>query len=293
MGINNLKNNPVKKNKNKKYSYSFSNNSESSIVKIKKKVYLKSSSFHKKMNNISIYENKKISKDKTIMKFNDYELNKLKYEEALIYDKRSYVEYYISLLKTKHLLLFTFILNNDYNSKIIKICIFLFSFSLYYTVNALFFNDLTMHKIYEEQGNYNFIFQIPKMIYSSIISLTINYLIKYLSLTEKNISDIKKGEIKIDKIPKTIKCLKIKFILFFILSFLFLILFWYYLSSFCAVYKNTQYFLIQNTLFSFILSLVYPFFIYLIPGILRIPSLNNRNKNKSCMYKVSKIIQLF
>ena len=59
--------------------------------------------------------------DKTIMNLNDYEINTLQYKEALEMDKRVYYEYYFSLLKINHLLVFTFFRKNDYNSKIIKI----------------------------------------------------------------------------------------------------------------------------------------------------------------------------
>ena len=86
------------------------------------------------------------------------------------------------------------------------------------------------------------------------------------------------------------KLLFYKFILFFILSFIYLLFFWYYISSFCAVYENTQIHLIKDTLISFGLSLIYPFVIYLIPGIFRIPSLKTNKREK--MYKLSKIIQL-
>ena len=86
------------------------------------------------------------------------------------------------------------------------------------------------------------------------------------------------------------KYLLIKFILFFILSFIFLILFLFYISCFCAVYKNTQLYLIKDTIISFCTSLIYPFIINLLPGLLRIPSL--KEKNKSCIYKISKVIQL-
>ena len=84
-------------------------------------------------------------------------MNNLSYKEALKLDKRNYCQYYFSLLRTKHIFIFTFFTNTDYNSKIIKIILFLFSFSLYFTVNALFFNDSTLHKIYEDLGRYNFI----------------------------------------------------------------------------------------------------------------------------------------
>ena len=87
-----------------------------------------------------------------------------------------------------------------------------------------------------------------------------------------------------------IKILKIKFAIFFIISFILLIMFWFYLACFCAVYKNTQIHLIKDTLISFGTSMVYPFFIYLIPGIFRIYSINRRNKEY--VYKISKILQL-
>ena len=84
-----------------------------------------------------------------------------------------------------------------------------------------------------------------------------------------------------------IKFLKIKFILFYIISFIFLIFFWYYLSCFCAVYKNTQVHLIKNTIISFGLSSVYPLGLYLIPGIFRILSLKKNNKY---MFNFSKFL---
>ena len=227
-------------------------------------------------------------------KLNDYEINNLSYNYALKYDKRSYMQYYFSLLKTKHLIVFTFYTKNDYNSRIIKVILFLFSFALYFTVNTLFFSDSTMHKIYEDQGIFNFIYQLPQIFYSTIITGVINQIIKYLSLTEKEIANIKK-ETDVEnnlneKKAKLLVYFKIKFIIFFILLFSFLILFWYYISSFCAVYKNTQITLVKDTLISFVLSLIYPFGLNLLPGILRIPSL--KSNNKEFLYKISKIVQI-
>ena len=61
---------------------------------------------------------------------------------------------------------------------------------------------------------------------------------------------------------------------------------------FCAVYVNTQIHLIKDTLISFSLSLVYPFLIYLIPGLCRIPALSNRKNKRKYLYGISKIIQM-
>ena len=102
-------------------------------------------------------------------------------------DKRSYPQYYFSVLRMKYLILFTFCSSKGYNSRVIKISLFLFNFSLYFTINSLFFNDSTITKIFTDKGNFNFIYQIPQIIYSSIISSIINSIVTYLSLSERSI----------------------------------------------------------------------------------------------------------
>ena len=229
------------------------------------------------------------------MEYNDEEKNNLKYEIALKYDKRTYFEYYISLLKTQHIFIFSFFYSKDYNSRIIKIDLFFISFALSYAVNALFFNDNTMHKIYEDEGSFNFIYQLPQIAYSSLISTVLNILLKLLALSEGNIIDYKKNKNKnnLDQRTKELNNkLNIKFILYFIISFIFLLFFWYYLSMFCAIYRNTQYHLIKDTLISFGLSLIYPFFIYLLPGFFRIPALSNPKNKRKYLYNLSLLFQL-
>ena len=225
--------------------------------------------------------------------YSDYELNGLSYTEALKIDGRTYPQYYFSVLRMKYILAFTFFANNDYNSKSMKISLFLFIFSLYFTINCLFFRDSTTHKIYVDKGNFNFIYQIPQILYSSLISNAINSIVSYLSLSEKSIIDLKKDAfITSKKVRNLINFLKVKFVLFFIIEFSLLLLFWYYLSCFCTVYKNTQIHLIKDTLISFGLSLLYPLLLYLIPGIFRIPSLRAKRGNSTYLYKISKVFQL-
>ena len=174
---------------------------------------------------------------------NDQELNNLEYEIAVIVDKRTYCQYYWSLLKKKQLILFTFLPSNDYNLFSIKIALFLLSFSLYFTINGFFFSDDTMHKIHEEKGAFNIFFQIPQILYSSVISSIINILLKTLSLSENNILAIKKfQDIKVaqNKSKEIFNCIKLKFIIFFFLSNLLILFFWYFITCFCAVYTNLK-----------------------------------------------------
>ena len=106
--------------------------------------------------------------------FEGFEINSFEYEEAYKSDKRNYFQYYISLIKFNHPLIFSFGCYNDYNSSIIKIFLFFFSFSSDLTINALFFNDDTMHKIYNDKGKYDLLFQIPQILYSTLISKLID-----------------------------------------------------------------------------------------------------------------------
>ena len=232
---------------------------------------------------------KSLFKKLITIKLNNSELNSLQFQAALIKDKRSYVEYYLSLIKINHILFFIFY-KYDFNSKIIKVSIFLFNLASYIAVNALFFNDSTMHKIFTDGGSYNFVYQLPQIIYSTIISAILNAAIKLLGLTERNILSFKKAKaINIDKRQKNlIIILKIKFIFFYVTLFAFLGLFWYYVTCFCGIYRNTQMHLIKDSLVSFSTSLITPFVIYLVPGFVRIYALKKKNK---ILYGLSKVLQ--
>ena len=206
------------------------------------------------------------------------------------------IQDYISLLRTNHNFIFSFFYNKDYNSKIIKYDLFFINFAIYYGLNAPFFNDDLMHKIYEKKGSYDIINQIPSIIYSTLISSALNILLKILSLSSKDIINFKrlKSEEGMKRRKKNLKFkLKVKFISFFIIGFILLLFFWYYLSIFCVIYQNTQLHLIKDTLISFALSLLYPFGIYLIPGLFRIPALKHHEKKNIYLYKISKVLQIF
>ena len=113
----------------------------------------------------------------------------------------------------------------------------------------------------KEKGKFQFLYQLPQIVYSSIISQIFNSFLQLLAF--------------------------------------FLLIFWYYLSMFCAIYNNTQIHLIKDTLISFELSLLYPLGIYLLPGIFRISALSNRNKKnkknkaKKFLFNFSKFLQFF
>ena len=266
-----------------------SNKNEFSTNKFVVQHNLNKSKFNNFNNTIDIFQ-----KNKTITyKLSNEEINSMEYDEAILIDKRTFCQYYRSLLLKKHIILFSFFSKNDYNLIYIKINLFLLSFSLFFTLNVLFFTDKTMHKIYESKGIYNLIIQLPKIFYSSIITSVFNLIIRLIALSDGNIIRLKNvvsRKKKNKKLLNVISCLKIKFNIFFVIGFLFLCFCWYYISVFCCVYINTQIILLKDTFLSFGFTLLYPFILYLIPGLFRIPSL--KSKNSPTLYFLSKIIAL-
>ena len=230
-----------------------------------------------------------------IIDYIDDEINDFSYDSSLKYDKRTYWQFYISLIKTKHELIYAFFYNKDYNSKIIKIDLFVFGFALNYAVNGLFFNDDTMHDVYENKGLFDVSYQLPLIVYSSFISMFLSALVQMLGMSNDAIIDFKQSE-EINNIneraEKLIKKLKIKFVFYFILSYILLLFFGYYISMFDAVYRNTQYLLLEDTMMGFGLSLISPFLIYLLPGIFRISALAAPQQNKRCLYNFSKLFTI-
>ena len=240
--------------------------------------------------------NKKEIENSNFKPDTDYENNWLLYLEAIKYYKRTSCDYYGSLLKSKQLFIFTFCSFNDYNSGIIKKFMLFLSFALHFTVNALFIRESTMHQIYEDEGKFNYEYQISKILYSGIIStFVLRIVLQTLVLTDKDVLEVKKRPTKGEAIimkQKRLKCMKIKFIIFFLLNFILLGLFWYYLICFNAIYKNTHIYLIKNTFISFAFSLFYPFIINIFRKMLRMCSLRSSNKDQKYLYIVSQIIQV-
>ena len=62
------------------------------------------------------------------------------------------------------------------------------SFALHYTTNALFFDESNLHQIYEDKGKFNINFQLPKIIFSALIStFVLRLILQFLVLTDKDI----------------------------------------------------------------------------------------------------------
>ena len=102
-----------------------------------------------------------------------------------------------------------------------------------------FFVDSTVHHIYEKKGQIDLLFQIPDILYSTIISSIIGILIKNLALSNNDmlkIKQIKNIDEALRQSALLVDKLIIKFNLFFILCSIFSVFFLvFYFSFLCCI----------------------------------------------------------
>ena len=288
--VNNNNNNNNKINENKINEILPTNKKQSSktlIIDHKRKSALIS-------NKKTIKEDNEENEEKNL---DDFQLNNLEYLEAIDLDQRNFIQTYWSILKREHIIIFTFFIRNDYNLVHIKFSRFFFLICTDMAMNVIFFTDDSMHKVYKNYGKYDFLEQIPQIIYSTAVSQVLELILCYLSLTDKHlyqIKEIKNIQRKMDVVFQILRCVKFKLAGFYIFTFIFFVFYWYLVASFCAVYQNTQIIFIKDSISSFLIGLLYPFILYLFPALLRYIALKDRNKKRlKVIYKISDVIPIF
>ena len=224
----------------------------------------------------------------------DDQLNFAGYDIAFKKDRRTFIQYYWSLLKMKQLFIFTFYTSKDYILRSTKIALFILFVSFYFAFTALFFNDSIMRQLYVYKGNTDAAVHVPNIILSSLCCIIMNLIVRFVCLNERDIIKITQEnnpETRKSLAEKTRRISKLKLIIFFIVSGILIALCWYYVSAFCAVFKNSQGRYLLNVFIAFLVCNIWPCVTSLIPALLRINSL--KTGTSKTLYKISQIISLF
>ena len=223
------------------------------------------------------------------------EIQSLDYKYALKIDNRNSGDYYFSLLKEKNKLISIFLNKGDFNIQAVKLALFIFNFNLSLTTNALFFNDDAIHQINQDEGSFNLKTQISIVLFSAIISTGIGFIVEFFAQSNKSILNLRnKKDIKeIEKeIPQLIENLKLKYQIFFACAIIINVIFWYYITSFCAIYSIIQTHMISDSLISFLLSISYSIILSLVSSLIRVAALKKETKIRHFLYTISWAISL-
>ena len=216
------------------------------------------------------------SSDRDRPKESNYILNNYQYETAIKYETRTFWRVLYIVMISKNNILNTFILKSPLESKPLQICLLLFSYISDLALNTLFYFSDNISDKYHYTGNnlfwYTLFNNILISVISTVLSLIIGGILKLMENSKDNmeeqfkkeekklrenpeykVSNERKNEIK-KIIEKELKKLKIKMVVFVTLDFILLLLFFYFVTAFCEVYKNTQTSWISDAIVSIIIS---------------------------------------
>ena len=159
----------------------------------------------------------------------------------------------------------------------LRIILFIFANSTDLAFNTIFYSNSSISDKYHYEGNSIFLFSLVNNLVQSIVSsvisiITVN-LFQHMIESRGSFEDIFKEEEKkmrqnkkykvsketkieiLGQIRKIFSKLKCKIIIFLILDFSIILFFYYFVTAFCEVYKETQISWIYDFFISFLISL--------------------------------------
>jgi hypothetical protein len=241
-----------------------------------------------------INKSKIIKKEITKLSQTDSELQDMDYEEAIIHDKRSYLRMFWAFLVDTQIILGTFCTENYLNLFVIKLSFFVCTFQISFFLNALFYTDEYISDANHNEGVLDFFTGLSKAIYSFIATLIITNLLIMLSNSKEELMKIIRGKRNYKEYIKAIKdklrSLRNKLIAYYIIIFILGIFFLYYVSAFCAVYRNSQKYLFLGFVESFVVDTLVAIILCLILSLLRYLAIY---KNIKCLYSTANVISTF
>ena len=222
------------------------------------------------------------------------EINEMSLKDAKDKDTRGFCRYYWDILQFSHIILNLILRWDDFNIFTVKLGLLFMTFPINLTFNIFFFTNKKMKINYANAMKDISLFwsNIANSVYSSILSNALLIILKFICLSHNSIRSLKKiKDINLaqKKSESVLRCITARIIIYYILSFIFLIIFGYYILCFCSVFENTQIELVKSTFTSWLISLLYPFIICFITSIIRALSFSC---NSQCLHFVKRIMQM-
>ena len=238
-------------------------------------------------------------KFKSNIDFNEFLLSPLdenNYIESIQKDKRKICELFIDSIKESRMILNTFIIKDDIKPKSIKIITSLLTIILYFVINGLFYNENYITELYLSNDKKNFFDflngSITRLLSVPIIVSIIDYFIDLCFTDEDYIKEIlienKSNMLEFKrKMNQLIIDVNKKYIILIIISTIFNLFSWFYVSCFNNVYPNTKFDWIKSSLFLYIVVQLFCFLKIFLQSIFRYVSLKFKSQ------KIFQISQVF
>ena len=189
---------------------------------------------------------------------NPNELDNLPFQRAIEQDNRNIFQVFWKLLTDKADILKICFLGSPYETYCINLSFFVFSLTINFALNALFYTDDQLSSRYQ-QGELTFwqdmLRSLPANIIETIIGSIFKSFISYPPIFEMMVVEVKTKKF-IKLLQKYYHSLFFKLIFYFIYQFTIMIFVLYYLTLFCIIYSSSQVSWFTGCLYSFLMSIV-------------------------------------
>lgn len=218
------------------------------------------------------------------------------FDDVIKKDKRKFFEYYCESIKQKQLIINTFIVKEPLKPITIKMMLFIMNILLYFVINGLFYNEEYISEVYhleEEEKFFSFFKRsVNRIVYTTIVTVIVNFIIEFFYIEEKKLKGIfnreKEDLISLQcEVALLIKNIHNSYISYIILSFILFFMFLYYILCFNYVYPYIQGEWIKSSIIIVIIIQLLSFLYSIVETILRVISFQLKNEK---IYKLSKIL---
>jgi hypothetical protein len=257
--------------------------------KVKNEIILKSNNVH----NAPLISSPKEKKKNEFDNYLTTDFNDMNFHDVSVIDKRLFFDYFCDKLKKKQVILELFYINSALKPVTIKLLLLILEIEICFVINAMFINENYISNLYHSKKEENFISFIPRSISRSIYTIFINasvsYFIRCLFIDESIIKTILKRE-KTDitnmkcQINLVMKEIKIRYNIFILVTSIFSIFSWFYISCFNHIYPHIKIEWIKSSVTIIILIHILTILMVLIETLLRFVSFEIKSEK---MYRAS------
>ena len=230
--------------------------------------------------------------------FNEYlqtEFENMDYDDVLEKDKRHFCEYLKEKLLENQYVINAFCCEEPFKPRSIKILFLTLQIDLYLLVNGLFYGEEYVSKIFHlEKDSFSDKFNrfLGNLVYAALVGIILSYIIEWFFIEESRLKKLfkkKKDNIQVlkNEINNIISQIKIRYILFIILTFLITIFTFIHISCFNIVYPNLKWEWLIFSVIIIVFMQALSAFVCLIHSILRFISFKCKSEK---IYKISYLI---
>ena len=242
---------------------------------------------HNEINEVNIYHENNITEEISEEDKMTHEgLNNMSYENALLYDDRTFFAYFWNIFIYNQMLLFI-IFKDNWNFVITKISMFvnIITFALFF--NVMLFGNKLIKEIYENKGGLTMNKAFGWIVLSTVLTVILNCIAKIFGLTKRDVDNAKKDKEHFNDEQFSSLVFK-RTIIYFIVCIVFTLFIWYFGLSFSAIYKECQTKLVFYIFMTWLLIMLYPILLCLLVAIFRHIGLKKQIKG---LFTFSKGIQ--